>query len=56
MCINPKDHWNKMYVNLGRTWSQFYYRTPIKVYFQVVNDQGTGGDICIDNIKVLTTQ
>ena len=55
MCINPKDHWNKLYINLGRTWSQFNYRVPIKVYFQVVNDQGAEGDILIDNIKVLTT-
>ena len=56
MCINPKDRWNKMYVNLGRTWSQFVYRTPISVYFQVVNEKGVEGDILIDNIKVITTQ
>ena len=56
MCINPKNRWNKMYVNLGRTWSQFYYRTPISVYFQVVNDKGVEGDILIDNIKVITTR
>ena len=56
MCINPKDRWNKMYINLGRTWSQFYYRTPISVYFQIVNEQGVEGDILIDNIKVITTR
>lgn len=56
MCINPKDHWNKMYINLGRTWSQFMYRAPISVYFQVVNERGIEGDILIDNIKVITTQ
>ena len=55
MCINPKNRWNKIYINLGRTWSQFSYRTPISVYFQVVNDQGVEGDIFIDNIKVITT-
>lgn len=56
MCINPKNHWNKIYVNLGRTWSQFLYRSPISVYFQIVNDKGVEGDILIDNIKVITTQ
>ncbi|MBQ6068482.1 MAG: hypothetical protein IJK84_03170 [Bacteroidales bacterium] len=56
MCINPKNQWNKMYVNLGRTWSQFYYRTPIRVYFQAVNEEGVEGDILIDNIKVICTQ
>ena len=55
MCINPKDRWNKIYINLGRTWSQFNYRTPISVYFQVINESGVEGDILIDNIKVLTT-
>lgn len=56
MCINPKNRWNKMYINLGRTWSQFYYRTPISVYFQVVNEHGVEGDVLIDNIKVITTR
>ena len=55
MCINPKKQWNKMYVNLGRTWSQFNFRTPIALYFQVVNEEGIEGDILIDNIKVITT-
>ncbi len=55
MCINPKNRWNKIYVNLGRTWGQFYYRVPISVYFQVVNEKRIEGDILIDNIKVITT-
>ena len=55
MCINPKDRWNKLYINLGRTWSQFLYRSPIAIYFQAVNEQGVEGDIYIDNIKVITT-
>ena len=55
MCINPKDRWNKLYINLGRTWSQFLYRSPIAIYFQAVNEQGVEGDIYIDHIKVITT-
>lgn len=56
MCLYPCDEWRKIYINLGRTWSQFNWRTPIKVYFQAANTNGAGGEICLDNVKVLTTK
>lgn len=54
--LNPTTQWKKIYINLGRTWSQFNYNTPISVYFQAVNEKGINGDLLIDNIKVLTTE
>lgn len=54
--VNPSDQWKKIYINLGRTWSQFNYNTPITIYFQAVNSKRTGGDLLIDNVKVLTTE
>jgi len=53
--IRPSKEWKKIYVNLGRTWSQFDYQEPISVYFQITNEMGEEGDILIDNVKVLTT-
>lgn len=55
MCLYPTDRWRKIYINLGRTWSQFNYLAPIKLYFQAANTDGVEGDILLDNIKVLTT-
>lgn len=56
MCLNPNKQWNKIYINLGRTWSQFYYTTPFKIYFQAVNTEGKEANVKIDNVKILTVK
>ena len=55
MVINPIDHWQHLYINLGRTWSYFNHHSSFQLSFAAVNQDGTGGDIRIDNIKLLTT-
>ena len=54
--LNPTNQWKKIYINLGRTWSQFNYNVPLSIYFQAVNEKNINGDLLIDNIKVLTTE
>lgn len=50
---NPGKGWQKIYINLTRTWSQFNYNTPFTIYFQAVNPDGIEADIKIDNVKIL---
>lgn len=53
ICLHPNNKWNKIYINLGRTWSQFNYNTPIQIYFQVANPKKVGGHVKLDNVKIL---
>ncbi|MBQ0161010.1 MAG: hypothetical protein KBT28_10390 [Bacteroidales bacterium] len=53
MRLVPNNHWQKIYINLGRTWSRFNFSSPIKLFFQAINPNGTGGHVKIDNIKVV---
>ena len=55
MVVNPSDHWQHMYINLGRTWSWFNHNPSFKLSFAALNPYGEEGDIRIDNVKVLTT-
>jgi len=54
MCLVPNTQWQKIYINLGRTWGQFNYNTPIRIYFQVANPYKKGGHVKIDNAKILS--
>lgn len=54
MCLYPTKTWKKIYINLGRTWSQFYYNTPLSIFFQAANTEGIEGDILLDNVKIIT--
>lgn len=55
MTINPMDHWQHMYINLGRTWAYFNHPSTFHLSFSAVNEDGTGGTVDIDNVKLLTT-
>ena len=55
MVVNPTDHWQHMYINLGRTWSWFNHNPSFRLSFAALNPYGETGDIRIDNVKVLTT-
>ena len=54
MNLYPNSQWQKIYINLGRTWSQFNYNTPITIFFQVANPDHKGGRVMLDNVKVIT--
>ena len=54
MTLYQNSKWQKIYINLGRTWSQFNYNTPITLFFQAANPDHKGGRIMLDNVKVIT--
>jgi len=54
MKLYANDRWQKIYINLGKAWSQFNYNNPISLSFAALNTEGAEGDICIDNIKIIT--
>jgi hypothetical protein len=55
MVVNPSDHWQHMYINLGRTWSWFNHNPQFQISFAALNYDGVEGDIRIDNVKLITT-
>lgn len=44
--------WNKIYIQLGKLWSQYNYYKSFHVAFQAVNSGGIEGKVYIDNIKL----
>lgn len=55
MVVYDTAEWQHLYINLGRTWSYFNHHPQFKINFSALNYDGTGGDVYIDNIKLLTT-
>ena len=55
MVVNPTDHWQHMYINLGRTWSWFNHNPLFKISFAAINPYGEEGDVRLDNVKLITT-
>jgi hypothetical protein len=53
MTLLPNNRWQKIYINLGRTWGQYNYNTPIRLFFQAANPNKTGGKVKIDNVKIV---
>ena len=54
MMLYANTHWQKIYINLGKAWSQFNYNNPIALSFQAVNTGAIEGDVRIDNVKLIT--
>lgn len=55
MNINPADRWTHLYINLGTTWADFNHHPEFKISFSALNTTGEGGDVYLDNLKILTT-
>lgn len=55
MVINPLKEWTHIYVNLGRTWSEFNHPTKFQLSCAALNPDSQSGEVLIDNIKVLST-
>lgn len=55
MVINPIDHWQHLYINLGRTWAYFSHSSTFSLQFNAINENSIDGNILIDNVKLLTT-
>lgn len=54
MKLYANNGWQKIYINLGKTWSQLNNNNPISISFQALNTEGISGDVRIDNIKIIT--
>lgn len=53
MTLYANQGWQKIYINLGKVWSQFNYNTPIAIFFQAMNTAGIEGDVRLDNVKLI---
>lgn len=50
----PEKGWQKIYINLGALWTKEYNSYEfIRPYFTILNESGKGGDLFIDNIKLV---
>lgn len=54
MRIYPTDHWQHLYILLGRTWSWFNYNPTFTLSFAALNTEGVEGTIRIDNVKIIS--
>lgn len=54
MTIYEHSEWKKMYINLGGAWADFSHNPNFSLQFTAINAEGKEGDICIDNVKIIT--
>lgn len=52
--LNPNfdKGWNKIYIQLGKLWSQYNFYKQFHIAFQAMNENGIEGKVYIDNIKL----
>lgn len=55
MVVNPSQEWQHLYINLGKTWNWFNHATEIKLIITALNENGEGGTVRIDNVKVMSS-
>lgn len=53
MTLYETQEWKKIYINLGRLWSQFNYHSTFRIVFTALNSEGKGGKVYLDNVKLL---
>ena len=53
MRLYANKGWQKIYINLGKTWSQFNYNLPIGIFFQANNPDKKEGYVRFDNFKII---
>lgn len=53
LVLTANKGWNKVYVNLGRLWNYYNSYPYLRLYFSILNDEGTKGNIFLDNMKVV---
>ena len=51
--INSDKGWQKIYINLGRTWSYMNNYPSIRLMFHVFNEEHRKGNLFLDNMKVV---
>ena len=55
MAIRGSEDWVHLYVNLGRTWAYFNYNPDFRISFTAIKTGQTGGEVRMDNVRLLTT-
>ncbi len=52
--LNPNmgKGWNKIYIQLGKLWSQYNFYKTFYLAFQAVNETSSVGKVYVDNIKL----
>lgn len=56
MRVNPTGgEWIHIYCNLGRVWPYFNYYPYFSLSFSALNVEGGSGTVCLDNVKLITT-
>lgn len=53
MTLYETSEWKKIYINLGRLWSQFNYNSTFRIVFTALNSEGIDGKVYLDNVKLL---
>ncbi|MBQ0016620.1 MAG: hypothetical protein KBT04_06515 [Bacteroidales bacterium] len=53
MVLYPREEWGKIYINLGKLWSQFNHPNTFQILFATINSNDAGGNTYIDNLKVI---
>lgn len=53
LVLKPNKHWDKIYVNLGRLWTEYNHYPLLRPYFTILNDEGRSGRLMLDNIKLV---
>lgn len=49
---NMEKGWNKIYIQMGKLWSQYNFYKTFALAFQAVNETSSVGKVYVDNIKL----
>lgn len=53
MTLYRNDHWQKIYINLGKLWTYYNHYPDIRLYFTLLNGDHQSGSLYLDNMKVV---
>lgn len=53
MTLYETKEWKKIYINMGRLWSQFNHNSKFRIAFSALNSEGKGGKVYLDNVKLM---
>lgn len=51
--LYPTENWQKIYINLGKTWKYFNYNPEFQLVFTAMNGEQIEGDVLLDNVKIV---
>lgn len=52
--LYPTQEWTKIYINLGKLWSQMNHYPEFHIVFRTLDLENTNGYTYIDNLKIIT--